>query len=203
MTVSNIEIQYSNLIKELRFNNRLDKAILLCEKAITEFPKNNFFYKVKGDMCFEKNDYKPAALSYLKFLQLIGDNEYLIRNFARFYTKFNKIANSDENQWYNSLILNSIQRGEVSEKIITTLVNIEFADVNLRDFIDLCNDNKNESKISAILKDDNENICLFAVLAEKTNTEINDRCNMIDQYLISVAEKTGDKVLRQHRIIYQ
>lgn len=195
MTVSNIEIQYSNLIKELRFNNRLDEAILLCEKAIAEFPKNNFFYKVKGDMCFEKNDYKPAALSYLKFLQLIGDNEYLIRNFARFYTRFNKIANSDENQWYNSLILNSIQRGEVSEKIITTLVNIEFADVNLRDFIDLCNDNKNESKISAILKDDNENICLFAVLAEKTNTEINDRCNMIDQYLISVAEKTGDKVL--------
>lgn len=195
MTISVIELQYSNQIKDLRFDDRLDEAMILCEKAITEFPNNTFFYKIMGDMLFEKNDIKNAALSYLKFLRLIEDNEYLLRNFARFYTRFIKKANSDDKQWYNRLIRQAIQNGEVSENITATIVDTEFANEDVRTFIHLCKNNKNESQVLQILKDDNDHIYLSAVLTDKINNEINDNCNMIDQYLVSVAEKTGDKIL--------
>lgn len=189
MDISKIEIQYSNQIKELRYNNKIEEAIAICNKAIEEYPSNNFFYKVKGDMYLQINDIRSAALSYLQYLKLIRDNQTLLRNFARFYTRFNKLSDVEDKRWYISFIRQAIQSGEVSETIATMIGAPELLNKDVRDFLDLCKDDKNLSIITGILKEDKDDFLLKAVLSDKINTDINENCNMINGYIVSVAEK--------------
>ena len=44
---------FSEAILGLRNAGALDEAIKKCREAIAEFPNNNFFHKILGDICLQ------------------------------------------------------------------------------------------------------------------------------------------------------
>ena len=85
--VTNEEKEYAFQINLLRISKDFEKAINLCNIAIERYPDNNFFYKIKGDILFAKNEYKESLRCYDAYLDKIKNAPQYFANFARFLKK--------------------------------------------------------------------------------------------------------------------
>ena len=77
-------------ITQLRFSAQPEEAIALCRQAIQRFPENSFFPKLEGDICRQYKKFPQAARAYLKMLQLLRPDQFLI--FASAYDNMAKTA---------------------------------------------------------------------------------------------------------------
>lgn len=80
-------IQTANQIKQLRTEGVLLRAIEACKQATKQYPDENFFYKILGDMQYELLLNLEALDSYMEFAKRIGEKTYLIANLFRFVNK--------------------------------------------------------------------------------------------------------------------
>lgn len=116
---------YSDRISRLRYAGNLDEAVKVCEEAITEYPENNFFYKVKGDLWLQQKDYEKAADCYLEQLKHLGKKLKLFGNFARFYNTYSQRVSRENLKEYRERVLAAVEKHEIepeiSEKVIALL----------------------------------------------------------------------------------
>ena len=85
-------LEYSDHIRELRYNGFIEDAIQMCNEAINAFPEDNFFYKLQGDLHGQKGDYVTAAQYYLEQLKRLGGRPGQVKGFARFYKRCHRKA---------------------------------------------------------------------------------------------------------------
>lgn len=109
------EKEYSERIFSLRKKGDLDKAVSLCDKAIGKFQGNNFFYKIKGDLLFEKAKYSEAINCYLEFLVCIKDSPELFTNYSRFFIRIKKVSTVDKSVFQRML---DISRDEMCSSVV-------------------------------------------------------------------------------------
>ena len=83
----NEQKQIANQIKILRGNDRLNEAIYICKQATNQFPDENFFFKILGDLQYECSMYEESFYSYIKFVLRIREKTNLITNLFRFINK--------------------------------------------------------------------------------------------------------------------
>lgn len=86
----NEQKQIANQIKILRGNDRLNQAICICKQATNQFPDENFFYKILGDLQYECSMYEESFYSYILFVLRIREKTNLITNLFRFINKLRK-----------------------------------------------------------------------------------------------------------------
>ena len=84
------ENKISSEILHLRKNGKIDKAIEICTKAVSDFPQDNFYCKILGDLHFQCGNYREASEAYLLNLQRMKGSPKLFRAFQRFYQKLQR-----------------------------------------------------------------------------------------------------------------
>lgn len=124
---------YARIISKHRDGGDLDGALSVCKEAIAVFPDDNFFYKVQGDLYFQKKDYSSAADSYLLDLERLGDKKYLFRTFIRFYRHLQSVVSEEFLLEYKKRIQTSIRTNSISSAIVESLVAFLGEDLLLTD----------------------------------------------------------------------
>ena len=76
--------QYAKNISILRYDGKINEAITQCKIATVEYPTDNFFFKILGDLYMDIDCYEEAASAYLENLKRMNRPE-LFRTFVRFY----------------------------------------------------------------------------------------------------------------------
>lgn len=90
------EREYASRIYEMRSAGELKKAVEICDEAISFYEKNNFFYKIKGDILFSMKEYKVSMDIYLEYLDRIKNAPEFFTNFTRFFEKISSVYELDK-----------------------------------------------------------------------------------------------------------
>ncbi len=179
-------------ISKLKFNGNLSAAIARCYDAISAYPKDNFFYKVLGDLYFQEKNYEAASQAYLEHLKRLSKKPEHFKAFARFYRQFTSEASVDLCVHFREEIVKAIENGEVAPNIHQRLVET-FGDVFVTDDylkIILCKSDSDRhlKEIKRFIEtasiDDVRSIIFHQIRQENYGTNTKTR-----EYLISVAEK--------------
>ena len=109
--------QTANQIKTLRWNGGIEQAIEICRQATKQYPEDNFFFKILGDLQYDCSLYREALHSYIEFALRIWERAYLIANLFRFV---NKLRNTP-----NSPIADSVLRCQFLELLDNDLLSME------------------------------------------------------------------------------
>lgn len=184
---------YSNEIYQLRYQGQIDSAIIKCQEAVNNYPKDNFFYKILGDLFVQKGDYENASLAYIHQLQLIDETPEYFKHFARFYHLYEKQTSKENFIDFQNKILSEVQKGSISPKIKKELESLFFSEKFVNDrILDLmkktCDDQnliEVKNKISMI----NESDAIRSIILWRISDSDNLKCNQTDLFFISVAEK--------------
>lgn len=86
----NEQKQIASQIKTLRASGNLYFAVFVCKKAIEQYPDENFFYKILGDLQYDCGMEKDSFDSYIEFVIRIREKTYLTANLFRFIRKLRK-----------------------------------------------------------------------------------------------------------------
>lgn len=81
-TDNSLESRYARAIAQFRKPN-LDKALPLIDGLLAEFPRDPYFWELKGQMMFENGNAKAALKPYENAVNLLPDNALLRRDLAR------------------------------------------------------------------------------------------------------------------------
>lgn len=83
---------YSRYIFKSRKNGKIDEAINWALKAKKNYPTENIFEKILGDLYFQKKNYEAAGNAYIDFLLKIDDQIEYVKHFAQFLKRYSKIV---------------------------------------------------------------------------------------------------------------
>lgn len=191
------ENAFSEEIMQLRYAKKLDEAITKCKEAINEFPDNNFFYKILGDIHLQKEEYQLAADAYLENLRRLK-NADRFRNFIRFYRTLQKRTSEQFVDEYRLKLKDAIEHqhfcDEVAESLVSFIGNELVQDQDLIRLIKLADDDKNLSTIKKQIDrwESEKNTTSISVLV-KHKLDGTDFTNSakINRYLIQFLERTG------------
>ncbi len=73
--------QISKRISEYRYKGKLDEAINSAKEATLLYDKEHIFWKLLGDLYFQKSQYEEAGRAYIEFLKRIDDHLDYFKNF--------------------------------------------------------------------------------------------------------------------------
>lgn len=111
-------------IRQYRSNGKLELAIKYAHKGITEFPDSDFFYKILGDLLWEKQEYLRSGEAYVVFLTKIDTQLQYFKNFAKFWKKFsNRASENDKRCVYDEIV------EKFNQKIFSPALKREIASV--------------------------------------------------------------------------
>ncbi len=90
-TDNSLESRYARAVAQYRKPD-LDKALPLIDGLLAEFPRDPYFWELKGQMMFENGDAKAALKPYENAVSLLPDNALLRRDLARVQMALNDPA---------------------------------------------------------------------------------------------------------------
>lgn len=187
------EKAYSNEIYQLRFQGLIENAIIKCQEAISNYPDNNFFYKILGDLFVQKGDYENASSAYIHQLKLIGNTPEYFKHFARFYRLYEKQTSKEAILSFQNTILFEVQKGNISPLIKTELESLfiseKFFDAKISDLMKKTCDDQNLPEVIKHINRIKESDDIRSLIIWRINDVGNLKCSQTDLYFISVAEK--------------
>ena len=72
-------------IRRCRSEGELDLALEYAYDGIEKFSESDFFYKIAGDLLWEKQEYLGSGEKYVLFLTKINNQMQYFKNFAKFW----------------------------------------------------------------------------------------------------------------------
>ena len=79
---------YSKQISKRRNYGKLDEAINIAIEAKKNYPDENIFEKILGDLYLQNGNYEEAGNAYNNFLIKIDDNIQYVKHFAKFMERY-------------------------------------------------------------------------------------------------------------------
>lgn len=184
--ISAREKEYSECIYQLRGKGKIYDALYTCNKAIDEFGKNNFFYKIKGDILFSIEKYNEAIDCYMDYLIRIRDDPEYFTNFSRFFQKISSVY---------------VIKKEIFDKILNISRDKTYPDVIKKGLLKIvCDYWKASDELIALIDDVNKNYSRETINNAFSILETKDECEKI--YFLSKLDirncvKQKDSVNRQ------
>ncbi len=120
--------EYKDKILQLRSGIKYDEALRCCDEAITTFPLEFFFYKIKGDILYQNGMYSEASEEYIQFLLRIPDNNLSFSDFASRYNRLKKVVDQVEITSLAARI-----HSEVSSNNVSTYINQKVEELIIED----------------------------------------------------------------------
>lgn len=181
-------------ITKLRSSEQPDKAIALCQQAMSKFPANSFFPKLQGDIYRQYGRFPQAAQAYLKMLRLLRPDQFSI--FATAYRNLEKNAPAEVMRSFLDNIrdlLNSSCLPEELDKNLHILLGSQLAvDDEFLAWVEQANDDSNINLIRNEIEkwETTQDIAKIEALATfKLNTKGKLKSKKIDAFLIQKLEK--------------
>ena len=191
-----LQNDYSSEISTLRASGKLDDAINKCHEAISDFPDDNFFYKILGDICAQAGRWEEASAAYLENIKRLEKRPKHFRTFIRFYQLFEKKAPEDLVLNYNKCIKEAIDQGQIPAIIadyVTSFLGERLTlDQELLSFLSLTNNDKNYRKVKAQINTwmDNNNLPVLKTLAAyRLQATDHSKSKQNDRFIIHVLER--------------
>lgn len=188
---------YSDEIRQLRYAGKLNEAISKCKEAIEEFPRNNFFYKILGDLYLQQRQFQLACDAYLENLKCYK-NADRFKSFVRFYHTIQKKAPGDVTKDFRLKIKNGITNeifaSEVADCLVELIGNEVVQDEKAIELLSMSDDDKNLeavcSQIEQWEKEKNTTNIHLLVQHKLSCTDFTKSYN-INLSLIRFLERTG------------
>lgn len=191
------ENAFSDEIRQLRYTNKFDEAVSKCKEAIKEFPNNNFFYKILGDIYLQTEQYQFAGDAYLENLKRIRDVGHF-KSFIRFFRIMQKKAPNDTNaelvMRIKEALDNHLFTQEVEKRIIELLGNEILQDGETTRLLALLDDDKNYGKVKKQIEQweqEKNAIGIQLLVRHILNQEDFSESNRINRFIIQFLERTG------------
>lgn len=191
------ENTYSDEIRQLRYANKLSEAATKCKEAIEEYPDNNFFYKILGDIYLQMAQYQLASDAYLENLKRLK-NADRFKSFIRFYRTMQKKAPDYVNRELRLKVKDAISNHffvqEIEESLIELIGNEISQDDEVVQILALSNDDKNYKAVKNKIEqwDSEQNTTNIRLLINhKLTSEDFTKCDNINRYIIQFLERTG------------
>lgn len=191
------EDAYADEIRHLRYTNKLDEAVIKCNEAIEEFPHDNFFYKILGDIYFQMKKYELAGSAYLENLKRM-ENDKPFRSFVRFYRSMLRKAPADVNKAFRESIKEAIANHsfvKVIEDSLVELIGDELAqDKEVIRLIALSDDDQNKKCVQDLVEQweaEKNNINIRLLIKHKLSASDYSKSGSINRYLIQFLERTA------------
>lgn len=191
------ENAFSEEIMHLRYSDQLKNAVTKCKEAIKEFPDNNFFYKILGDIYLQMEEYQLAADAYLDNLKRLK-NADRFRTFIRFYRTFKKYAPEQLVIEYQLQIKYALDNhsfcDEVAESLISFFGNALIQDKEVLSLLSLSDHDKNLTHIrekTAQWETEKNATNIGLLVKHKLERDDFQDSPKINRYLIEFLEKTG------------
>lgn len=191
------ENMYSDEIRNLRYTSKLDEAVSKCKEAIDNFPDNNFFYKILGDIYLQMEQYQLASDAYLENLKRLKNLDRF-KSFIRFYHTIQKKAPDSVNREFRKKIKEAIKNQlfvqEIEESLIGLIGNEIAQDDEVIQLLTLSNNDDNlgviRTQIEQWEKEQNTTNIRLLIKYKLTSDDISKSDN-INRYLIHFLERTG------------
>ena len=142
--------QISHNVMKYRKEGNLEIAIEEATRGTQLYSKNNFFYKIKGDLLLEQRMFSEAADVYTVFLEcLTEDNIQSFRHFVKFWRSYLQNVDSSEAQKLYQNIKKRVDNGSFDIAVCRELVKLFWRertepDISFQDLIE--RDNQYVSK---------------------------------------------------------
>lgn len=182
------KFEYSKKISEARTIGKIDDAISLALQAKKNYPDENIFEKLLGDLYFQKKNYEFAGEAYMQFLRKIGNNIQYVKHFAHFLQRYSKAVGTKKLIIYCQRIQRFLDKGSVSAVIIPGICEIlaEYTELPEITLFQTDNDFKKVVVYLQGLKNSCQLYILFYKIFSLGHSEKNKQ---IDKYVISLMEK--------------
>jgi signal transduction histidine kinase len=189
--------QYAKNISILRYDGKINEAITQCKIATVEYPTDNFFFKILGDLYMDIDCYEEAASAYLENLKRMNRPE-LFRTFVRFYGRIRQKVDEDFLANYQDQILVAVKRHEISCDIARKIAELwkrsEFiASPKLHALALLSDSDTNFEEVKRHfneLSNHKDLVGLSYLLQYRVNSSVARRnTKKIDTYLVQVLER--------------
>ncbi len=190
--------EYSNTISALRYSGNVESAISKCIEAIDEFPDNNFFYKILGDLYVQIDNFEKASDAYLEQLKHLHTRPDQFKVFARFYRYLENKTSEGFLKAFRSNIAESIRSGDISpsiEKQLFLFFGEEFTtDPKIMELFRKTDNDINLNEVRKIIEEKirKQDINVVrAIIDYRIATPYTDRrkSRLTDTYIITVSER--------------
>lgn len=185
-------------ISRFRQLGDLDAAIAECKTAINNYPQDNFFHKILGDIYLQNGNINEACDEYIENLKLISNRPYLFKVFPRFFRLLERVASIQQIDSFKERIKQNINNKVFSEEITHNLVSFfgseVFEDNELISIITMSNNDQNHQKVLDMVNNwENEHKLAYiqALILHKIKTTDHSKSKKIDTDFILFLEKTG------------
>lgn len=174
-----------NIFKSRKYGN-IDEAINWALEAKMNYPTENKFEKILGDLYFQEKKYDAAANAYIDFLLKVNDQVEYVKHFAQFLKRYSKVV--PDISEYLLRVQKVLDVDIKNENLVVNICEIishyiDFPQLNLFE-----NDKKYHEAISYLHKIENtpEVYILFYKILRISHTTKNRK---IDKSVISSMEK--------------
>lgn len=186
--------QISKKISEYRYKGKVDEAINSAKEATILYDKEDIFWKLLGDLYFQKNQYEEAGIAYIEFLKRIEDHLDYFKNFARFWFNLREKAS----EVICNKILEELQtvfnKKEFSEEVCRQLAAMFAKECEPMDVLTKLGSRNQITKVKSWIDKNEEErnywdiyILMFQVLQNTHNISTKE----VDKYVVSVMERYG------------
>lgn len=179
---------YSRQISKSRNSGKLDEAINTAIEAKENYPGENFFERILGDLYLQNGNYEGAGKAYIDFLIKIDNNLQYVKYFARFLERYSELAGDLHGylvQVQDTLDMEIINKSvEVS---VCEIISHYIESPEIKFFIHDSSLKEAKAYINKI-----QNSCRFYILYYKILSINHTKDNRnIDKYVVSLMEKKG------------
>lgn len=186
--------QISKRISEYRYRGKIDEAINSAKEATLLYDKEHIFWKLLGDLYFQKNQYEEAGRAYIEFLKRIDDHLDYFKNFARFWINLKEKAA----EVICNKILEELQtvfncKG-FSEEVCQQLAEMFAKECGPLDVLTKLGSRNQITKVKSWIDENEEDrnywdiyILMFQVLQNVHDISTKE----VDKYVVSVMERYG------------
>lgn len=183
--------QISKKISEYRHKGKVDEAINSAKEAILRYDKD-IFWKLLGDLYFQKNQYEEAGRAYIEFLKRIADHLDYFKNFARFWIDLKENATEEVCNKILKELQATFNRKEFPEEICQQLGEMFAKECEPLDVLPKLGSRNHISKVKKWIdkKEEDGNYWDIYILMFQILQNVHDfSTKEVDKYVASVMER--------------
>lgn len=183
--------QISKKISEYRHKGKVDEAINSAKEAILRYDKD-IFWKLLGDLYFQKNQYEEAGRAYIEFLKRIADHLDYFKNFARFWIDLKENATEEVCNKILKELQATFNRKEFPEEICQQLGEMFAKECEPLDVLPKLGSRNHISKVKKWIdkKEEDGNYWDIYILMFQILQNVHDfSTKEVDKYVVSVMER--------------
>lgn len=179
---------YSKIISERRREGNIKEAIQIALEARGNYPNENIFEKLLGDLYFQTLDYESARKAYINFLFKLGENEQYVKHFGVFFHRYLEVASKEEIEEYVAKLQLELEKKELNLNVLINICEIIAPYLNM-DRIDLFADDHFFKEAIAYIREIENSYFIYIIYDKIFSLEHTEKNKRIDKYIVSSMEK--------------